>query len=206
MHDFFGARGVDAFTTAGNIGALGTTCEDQADRAAYWAPALINPATGQFFIPTRVLAYYRASKGNPVSPFPFGFQMVAGNVVNAEDFGFACGAHPPYSSVPIDCPGDHLKLHINFPNCWDGVDILHPAMVYGGGHCPAAFPISLPKLGLHFQYIGLANGGSYLTAPNLDGTHPLPHADFINAFDPAAQQLLIDTCVNNGGSCVPVVG
>ncbi len=41
LHQFFGAVGVDAESLAGDLVSGRTTCDQQGDTAAYWAPALI---------------------------------------------------------------------------------------------------------------------------------------------------------------------
>jgi len=210
FHDFFGAHGVDAFTTADQLGASGTTRGHSGDTAAYWAPSLMAP-DGTVVQPSLILSYYRAPEGTPVRALPHGLKMVAGGV-DPELFGFSCSDQGPYSDTPVDCP-TKLVLHVVFPSCWDGVNLDSPDhrshMSYT---CDDAHPIQVARLSIHVQYPGLIDGASgfYHLAPNPDGSLPGPHADFINGWDQAALELMVAICDNTGhdntGECKqPVV-
>ena len=198
FHDFFGAHGVDAFTTADQLGAGGTTCGLPGDTAAYWAPSVMGP-DGSVVQPTRILAYYQAPAGTPVRAMPHGLKMVAGGV-DPEFFGFSCSDQGPYSETPVDCDSK-LVLHVVFPSCWDGVNLDSPDhrshMSYT---CDDAHPIRVARLSIHVQYPGLTDGASgfYHLAPNPDGSLPDAHADFINGWDQVTLEAMVALCVNTG--------
>ena len=89
------------------------------------------------------------------------------------------------SSIPT-CPGalrGGLRLHVNFPNCWDGERLdsaNHKShMAYSsGGECPRTHRIEVPALSLVIYY-GVSGGG--LTELSSVG-HYSAHADFVNAW------------------------
>ncbi|MGZ4760164.1 MAG: DUF1996 domain-containing protein, partial [Acidimicrobiales bacterium] len=77
-HDFFGNRGTDATSTAATLQGGVTTCNKQADTAAYWAPTLFDH--GQPVTPLGLVAYYRPAPGvdpTTLEPFPDGLMMIA---------------------------------------------------------------------------------------------------------------------------------
>ena len=111
IHDFFGARGVDAYTTPDSIRGGATTCDHPGDTSAYWAPALIAP-DGTVVQPSNMLAYYQA--GHAVRAFPAGLVMVADGFSDP-DSGFSCDEGGPFSLTPIDCPAGELKFERPLP-------------------------------------------------------------------------------------------
>jgi hypothetical protein len=127
---------------------------------------------------------------------------------------------PPSSSIP-NClgadgsPGKTLTLHIDFPNCWDGVRPAHRTTVVGNttdnAHyrysskkngvvsCPAGFPYKMISLRetLQFRYIG-AGTDVELTSDHEKMTSDgrSAHGDFWNTWQQAAFQRLVVACVN----------
>ena len=101
FHDFFGAHGVDAFTTADELRSSGTTCGHSGDTAAYWAPSVVAP-DGTVVQPTRILAYYQAPEGMPVRAMPHGLKMVAG--------GEDPGRRDPVRSGPVPADAGRLSF------------------------------------------------------------------------------------------------
>ena len=63
LHQFFGAVGVDADSSAGKLAIGDTTCDQHADTAAYWAPVLLAGGT----TPIRRFARLRTTAPGPVS-------------------------------------------------------------------------------------------------------------------------------------------
>jgi Domain of unknown function (DUF1996) len=202
FHDFFGAMGVDAFTTVDELRSLGTTCGNSGDTAAYWAPSLVSP-DGTYVQPENILAYYQA--GNAVRAFPQGLKMIA-DFGGSPNTGFACSEAGPFSPTPISCPDGTLKVHVHFPFCWDGVNLDSPDhrshMSYV---CDAAHPIELVHLHVHIQY-GIVGGTDYRLAPNPDGSTPAVHADFLNGWLQSALEGIVATCVNAGLDCKKMPG
>ncbi len=80
LHDFFGATTTASGSTVDDLAAGSTTCDQPHDRAAYWAPALLDH--GVPVVPTRAVAYYRPGVSvDPatVEPYPFGLKMLGGD-------------------------------------------------------------------------------------------------------------------------------
>jgi hypothetical protein len=198
IHDFFGARGVDAYTTADAIRGGATTCTHPGDTSAYWAPALIAP-DGTVVQPTNLLAYYQA--GHAVRALPAGLVMVADGSSNPES-GFSCDENGPFSPTPVDCPGGYLKVHVHFPFCWDGVNLDSPDhRSHMSFTCDAAHPIELVHLSIHVQYRGVSDGASYHLAPSPDGSIPAVHADFMQSWSEGVLERIVAECVNAGVDC-----
>jgi hypothetical protein len=88
-----------------------------------------------------------------------------------------------------------LELHVNFPDCWDGVHLdshdHHSHMAYSTNFvCPRSHPVKVPLIRLAIRYpirsgagVALASGGQ------LSG-----HADFFNAWDEQALERLVAAC------------
>ena len=128
QHTFVGNRTTDAFSSFGSLRSGGTTCMRQDDTAAYWVPALYQGATA--VLPVAATVYYRRGTLADVSPFPNNLRMIAGDAKATSPQGmritfWSCGVGSGVdrsAEVPT-CPdtrGSFLRLHIRFPECWDG--------------------------------------------------------------------------------------
>jgi hypothetical protein len=205
-HTFVGNTSTDAFSTLSSMLAAGTTCQRPGDTAGYWVPTLFKD--GEPIEPLGATVYYRRQTLAPVEPFPAGLRMIAGDAKAQSPQSvrlvfWTCGARGRVlpQSAPPTCDGAGpalgLRLHIRFPNCWDGVNLDSPDhkshMAYSSrGRCPASHPVELPALALIIRYpidgsgdLELASGGVYSA-----------HADFFNAWDETALRRLVDGCLN----------
>jgi hypothetical protein len=97
---------------------------------------------------------------NPVRAFPAGLKMIArnGHAFAPQDphvTYWNCGAAadvPSSADVPT-CPdtrGMGLRLHVNFPSCWDGrrldsIDHQRHMAYAVWGLCPATHPVAVPR-------------------------------------------------------------
>jgi uncharacterized protein DUF1996 len=206
-HTFVGNVSTDAYSTVESLKAAATTCHRLGDTAAYWMPTLF--VDGAALMPNLTTIYYRRKTADPVSTFPPGFKIIAGDAHAAGPQSLTvtnwnCGPKakatiPRSSSVPT-CPNTRrkrLQLHVTFPDCWDGVNldsVDHKShMAYSSaGVCPDAYPVEMPQITMNFAYptlggpsVSLASGGQFTA-----------HADFFNAWDEAELQGLIDRCLN----------
>jgi len=77
-HAFIGNRSTTASSTPASLSAQGgTTCSDDDDLSAYWAPTLY--VAGNPVPPLDATIYYRRLTVAAVRPFPAGLEMVAGD-------------------------------------------------------------------------------------------------------------------------------
>lgn len=203
FHTFVGNRTTNAFSTYASLRAGATTCARTADRSAYWVPALYRGSKA--ILPTLATVYYRRFTLAPVHPFPNGLRMIAGDShatrpqrmgVTFWDCGFLSSV--PHSAHVLTCPrGESLHLNVVFPQCWDGRHLdsadhkSHMAYMWKG-RCPASHPVALPALATLFSYPTRGGKGLSLSSGGLDSGH----ADFVNAWDPAALRGLVDGCLN----------
>jgi hypothetical protein len=210
-HTFVGNTTTNANSTLATLQAGQTTCQRPGDTAAYWMPTLL--VDGNPVNPLGATIYYRRRTMAKITAFPAGLEMIAGNskATTAQDLQVTfwnCGVEAgirPSSSVPT-CPdtgrGAGLRLHVNFPNCWDGksLDSLdHKShMAYSDrGTCPSTNPVAVPAISLIYRYPVL--GGSNVTLSS--GGQYSAHADFFNAWNAQALNRLVQACLNARRHC-----
>jgi hypothetical protein len=204
-HSFVGNTTTNAYSTLASLRAGSTTCRRSEDTAAYWMPTLL--VNGQPVAPRGATIYYRRRALSRLRAFPPGLKMIAGNskATTPQDLRVTywnCGGQaglPASASVP-SCPNDRaegLRLHVNFPNCWDGANLdsadHQSHMAYSvHGQCPATHPVAVPALSVIFHYsvaggagVSLSSGGQYSA-----------HADFFNAWQQGALTSLTQRCLN----------
>jgi hypothetical protein len=204
-HTFVGNRTTNAFSTRGTLVAGSSTCRRAGETAAYWMPTLL--LNGQPVEPRGATIYYRRRTLDAVRPFPPGLKMIAGDAhtFEAQDLRVTfwnCGAVSAMarsSTVPT-CPDGRatgLRLHVNFPSCWDGKRLdsaNHQShMAYAlRGRCPSTHPVAVPAISLIFRYpiaggpgVSLSSGGQFSA-----------HADFFNGWRQPALAALVDGCLN----------
>jgi hypothetical protein len=205
-HTFVGNVSTNAFSTLKSLRPAATTCRRAEDTAAYWAPTLF--LRGRAVEPVGATIYYRRRTLDAVQAFPQGLKVIAGNAtarapqerrVTFWNCGILGGV-PPSASVPT-CPGRTralgLRLHVIFPNCWDGQSLdsadHQSHMAYSRrGLCPSSHPVAVPAVSLILRYpiaggagVELSSGGQYSA-----------HADFFNAWDEDGLKHLVDGCLN----------
>ena len=209
-HTFVGNRSTDAFSSFGSLRSGGTTCMRRDDTAAYWVPALYQDTTE--ILPVAATVYYRRGTLADVNTFPNNLRMIAGDAKATSPQGmrvtfWSCGVASGVdrsTEVPT-CPdtrGSFLRLHIRFPECWDGRRLdsadhkSHMAYATRAG-CPSTHPVALPQITQIYRYathggegFSLASGGVYSA-----------HADFVNAGNPGALRKLVEGCLNELVHC-----
>jgi Domain of unknown function (DUF1996) len=209
-HSFFGSVATDAFSTPRTLQGTPTTCHRADDTAAYWAPTLLAGVRPVDALDAEI--YYRRRTLARVRPFPPNLQMIAGNADSRRPQSrrvtfWNCGPHggaPRTSTVPTcpDARSKSLRLHVRFPDCWDGRRVDSPDhrshMAYSeAGVCPATHPVAVPSIELRIQYpvtggraIQLSSRGQFSG-----------HADFVNAWRQAGLKRLVDYCLNALRTC-----
>jgi hypothetical protein len=210
LHVFFGNATTDSSSTTASLLHGSTTCDEPGDKAAYWAPALLDGPT--LLTPVKSTAYYRPGLGvdpTTVQPFPTGFTMVAGNAGAMGNqpvsiVAWTCGTGSERDVLPPVCGGDrNIRLLVTFPDCWDGVHLdspdHHGHVAYSShGTCPRGYPVAILQLQFSVEYpvkgpragLVLASGG--LTTG---------HADFMNGWDQATLTQEVDLCLHRKVVC-----
>lgn len=235
LHIFFGNTSANAASTPASIRTSGnSTCTGgTANRSAYWAPAIIDTATGapigaptaqvdrDHFLQVYYKTGYDGVRPGTVQNFPPGLRMIAGNSrsTSPQDrrIGFSCtGSGGPeisrHTSFPACAPGQLFIMGIDFPQCWDGVNLDSPNhqshMAYGAGWpdkgCPSSHPVPLAQITQNFRYRVPAGGMSTwrLSSDMYNGPAGYSaHADWMNGWDTAVFQRVVDNCYRGGFDC-----
>lgn len=210
-HTFIGNDTTNAFSAVATMRGGTSSCRRAGDTAAYWAPTLIGPS-GQAIEPRAATVYYRRRTLAPLQAFPDGFRMIAGNsratspqglMVTSWNCGPQAGVRPA-ANVPTCPDADRrgLALHVQFPDCWDGINLDSPDhqshMAYSiRGRCPADHPVALPAIQLNLRYPTAGGPGLVLSA----GGQFSGHADFFNAWNQQELQRLVNRCLNGLRHC-----
>jgi hypothetical protein len=210
-HTFIGNDTTNAFSTLDTLKTGTSSCRRAGDRAAYWVPTLVT-ADGKAIEPRTATVYYRRHTLAPVQPFPQGFRLIAGNakatsaqglMVTSWNCGPLAGIRPQ-ATVPTcpDAARQGLALHVQFPNCWDGVNLdspdHHSHTAYSvRGACPAGYPVPLPAIQVNIRYPSAGGPGLVLAS----GGQLSGHADFFNAWDQTALTRLVQGCLNELRHC-----
>ncbi|WP_157694145.1 DUF1996 domain-containing protein [Hydrogenophaga crassostreae] len=220
LHAFFGNTGANASSTASSIANSGnSTCRGGTlNRSAYWVPAMIDTRDGSPVKPQTANFYYKTGYGgvvpSSVQSMPAGLRMIAGDAKNAAPggkyermpFGYSCTDGSGNSrSIPNCSVGAELWQTVNFPQCWDGVNLDSPDhkshMAYPtGGGCPASHPVPLPEITFNIVYmITEANSASHwrLASDNYSTTFPggySGHGDWFNGWREEAMDAFVRGC------------
>ena len=209
-HDFFGNETTDAGSTAESLLGQATTCNQQRDTAAYWAPTLYDH--DQAVVPLGLVAYYRPAPGvdpTTLQPFPAGLKMLAGDSMaeGPQPIGAAawtCGNSSDLQTAPPNCPTDApLRIRLTFADCWDGkhldsADHRSHVAASSGGRCPASHPVPMPQLTLTVRYPISGDGHDLMLA---SGDTFTVHGDFFNTWDQAELTSQVDLCLHRGVVC-----
>ncbi len=204
-HTFIGNDTTNAFSTLGSLLGQSSSCRRPGDTAAYWVPTLVS-AAGVAIAPRSATVYYRRHTLSALRAFPPDFKLIAGNSkataaqsLRVTSWNCGPGGVRPQSTIPT-CPNAGrrgLALHVQFPDCWDGVSLDSPDhqshMAYSvRGRCPSDHPVAMPALQVNIRYPSAGGPGLQLSS----GGQFSGHADFFNAWDQSALQQLVDGCLN----------
>lgn len=212
LHDFYGNRTTDAFSTYRSLVGRGTTCRIKGDTAAYWVPTLYDNGVAQR--PYSVKFYYRSIIDPPssVRPFPKGLKMVEGNAhatgpQPTQNVWWQCD-HGPHTATPHDCSaGQHVVFHVMFPECWDGKHLDSPDHIShmansvdrddGRDTCPRDHPIALPRLIIRLEW-PLRDGSNVTLSSGFPYTL---HGDYFNSWHQRKLRHLVRHCINAAIDC-----
>jgi Domain of unknown function (DUF1996) len=214
-HTFFGNASTNADSTLQSLDTGASTCAPAQDHSAYWIPTLYSHA--KVVDPKEVTIYYGTNLKDyaKIQPFPRGLRMIVGNPMQqtgTDNSHFFCagGAGEQGRTAdglfPVCGVGANLVRYIVFPECWDGVHLdspdhkAHMANGIGGGVCPADHPVPLPTLVYVLSYPdALGHDPAAITLSS--GTIHSLHADFFNAWQPAALAQRVRDCLNQHVKC-----
>lgn len=205
MHDFAG-RPIDAYSEPSSLPDQPTTCDVLGDSAGYWFPALY--VDGVKYNPDRIQARYSAG-GKPVSTlqsFPAGLQVVAGTNAKYAKAGCRPGRS---ATAPLGCDKEGV-LTVQFPDCWDGVNLRSPDgknpthMAYSARKsCPETHPVPVPSITMKSIFSDLPATGTVTLA---SGSLSTIHADFFNSWDQDQLDENVENCIRypkkRGAPCV----
>jgi hypothetical protein len=240
-HTFFGNTAIDAFTTPDNIRSKGNaSCRGGTiNLSGYWVPTMVDTATHQPLAPTQLLIYYKTglwtyfNDGSIIQPIPKGLRMITGDSKGMAPGigGFECympstGEARPgtenSTSIPTSCqPGDSVRTHIVFPQCWDGVNLdspdhkshmANPIQFWTGDpnrqyRCPADHPVVLPLITFNVDYyvpVGANTSTWRLSSDMYDTTLPggySLHGDWMNGWDTTISDLWGVKCLRERRDC-----
>ena len=225
LHVFLGNTLTNAHSTASSLQESGaSTCRGGiADRSAYWVPAVVD-GSGVPQVPLDSDMYYQSGyeiDPEDVQPIPPGLRIIAGNdpadhaSKRSEDVRYECSADAtwtPYSSIP-SCPGGAtLTMVIDFPQCWDGVNLDSPDhrshMAYPEGfRCPASHPVPLPLIAFNIHYAIPAGSNSRdwrLSSDTYESSRPgglSLHGDWFYGWEQEVIDQIVRECASKPVNC-----
>jgi hypothetical protein len=223
LHDFFGAKRTNAFSTVKSMRRSGSTCGLKADTAGYWLPALYR--NGHRVLPkgggTKQVIYYRndLDSSEHITVPPKNLKIVVGNrrakspagnpLLGTSKMYFNCNdGEGPQAQVarPPVCDDGILVLHVRFPQCWDGtrVDsrdhISHMAFVTEGDTCPSRHPVAIPRVTIRAEY----PVGRHYRPNNIkfaSGPYYTVHGDFWQTWHMGKLRALVRRCFGGHQDC-----
>ncbi|KAF8917913.1 hypothetical protein CPB85DRAFT_1283929 [Mucidula mucida] len=217
-------------TTADLQESMCTSMPIVEDKSVYWYPILyFQHRDGSFTaVNSSVGIYYMFSdNSSETTPFPDNFRVVAGDPklrsFNASSYAqlsvkFTCSNGYRTSQMTHGLPEDtdcsqELKAEIDFPSCWDGVNldaedhVSHTAYPSNGpdsGICDdPAYPVTVPRIVLEVSWMtapfaAIRDQAMFPSQPyvlsNGDPTGYSYHADFYNGWDSGVLQRAIERC------------
>lgn len=229
LHTFFGNTGANYASTQASLETTGgSTCNGgTANRTGYWVPAIIDTKDGTPIKPDGIMIYYKTGyiRGDDVQPFPAGLRMVSGDMKSTGPQTYqnwlctsaAGDKQTSHAAIPADCPAGYtVTASINFPFCWDGVNLDSPDHkshmswhVWNGTRsvCPATHPVELPMITENVKYKVTEAGAPArwrLSSDNYGTDKPggfSLHGDWFNGWDAKVQALWVKNCLQGNKDC-----
>ncbi|HET6339169.1 MAG TPA: DUF1996 domain-containing protein [Polyangiales bacterium] len=220
LHSFFGNSLTDANSTQDSIRNTGnSTCRGGiANRSSYWVPALVD-AQGKVVEPLKIDVYYKSGyngiAAKDIQQFPSGLRVIAGSAKSSSAQEHAYwDCHGDYIGHPGSIPqcsskADALNMVVEFPQCWDGVNLdsadhtTHMAYT-SNGKCPSTHPVAIPVISFNVLYPVRDVKGWHLASDMYDQSMPggfSAHGDWFEGWDPEVSKAFIQNCVNKAVDC-----
>jgi hypothetical protein len=125
------------------------------------------------------------------------------------------------ASIPTNCPGGDgswLIMGIDFPQCWDGVNLDSPdhkshmtnpvnVKANNTGNCPSTHPVALPQIAYQILYQVKVTGETKywrLSSDNYDVSKPAGysgHGDYFMAWKPEIVKVWTQKCDREQKDC-----
>jgi hypothetical protein len=208
MHSFFGSTVTNGNSTVDDLVNANSNCNPSIDKSSYWIPTFYNnnvpvePTTGIFYYLGEGVSDALIAQ---TQPLPFGLRIVAGNAKatgpndNTISRWSCLAAGDAGSSHDfVTCPpGSMLESYLDFPHCWDGVNLDSPDhkshMAYPVNNaCPASHPVVVPKLRQVMRYPVNGNTAGFRLA---SGAGYTMHGDFFNAWPVDEMARRVTDCI-----------
>jgi hypothetical protein len=222
LHTFFGNTGTNGNSTVASIANTGnSTCRGgTVNRSSYWVPSVIDTRTGTPIKPTTSNFYYKNGAINPalIQPVPLGLRMIAGDAkMDRPDGAHVMNCNGEYGpqegkAMPVCPAGSQVWQAIDFPQCWDGVNLDSPDhkshMAFPVRNaCPASHPVALPSISFIIIYPVTSSDDTRrwrLSSDNYSTSLPggySYHADWFNGWRPDVKDQWTRNCINPGNDC-----
>jgi len=217
LHVFFGNGDVRGNSTPESIRTSGTgSCRGGiVNRSGYWVPAMIDTRDGRPIRPRDDNdIYYKTGYGlfgqdSQVQPFPPRFSMIAGDSKSRTGQAaayFECHQRSGSSGTIPECAGGELRQIVEFPQCWDGVNVSSPDhrshVVYASNQrCPASHPVHLPQVTYIIKYdVPSSGAGSWRLSSDLEGAPAgtSNHGDWVNGWEQEVMDTFVARVIRQG--------
>ncbi|MBF2008578.1 DUF1996 domain-containing protein [Chlorogloeopsis fritschii PCC 9212] len=223
-HTYFGNTQADAFSSYDSLRSSGnSTCRGgSANRTAYWVPTLFDKQ-GQAIKPAESHFYYKSGyfgiAASQINEIPDGLKMVVGNAQatssqNTDILYWGCWNRYVGKSGSIQkCDvGDFVVMNIDFPQCWDGVNLDssdHKSHVVFpvNGACPSTHSVAIPNITMKVLYPVPSDGdvsGWRLSSDSYGTDQPggySIHGDWFDGWDTEIKDAWTNNCVKKGIDC-----
>jgi hypothetical protein len=226
LHMFFGNKDVNANSNTESIANTGdSSCPGGImNRSGYWVAPLIDTRDGTPLMSTTSIFYYKTGyygiAANWVQDPPPGLRMIAGNAkaMTSDDAQgtWECqddsGSFSRSNKV-VNCPvGSRLHAGIDFPQCWDGVNLDSPDhkshMSFPvNGKCPPTHPVAIPVITININWAVKEKDAPLhwrLSSDMYDTSMPggySYHADWWNGWNQTILHQWMDNCDRAPADC-----
>ena len=227
-HTFFGNTSTNAKSDVTNFANIGnSTCNGGTmNRSAYWVPSMIDTLTHTPLAADFAIFYYKVGNipANQITAPPKGLRMISGNNKATDDISstamYSCyapeGVNKPFygwkKSIPNCDVGDKVEMMVNFPQCWDGVNLDSPNhkdhMAFSSiTGCPSTHPIAIPQVTINVEFtVKTPNQARNwrLASDNYANTLPggfSAHADWVNGWNEKAMLGIVKNCLQRNADC-----
>ncbi len=213
-HTFFGNTSADHKSDVNNMHLTGnSTCAGgTANRSAYWVPSMIDTATNTPLPPSHIMVYYKTQVANAVQHIPKGLRMIAKPHVAGRTTRYTCNDDyntRQFDKIPACGIGSTVQYKLDFPNCWDGVNLdspnhtSHMAFTTWSQACPASHPVRIPNVTFNVHYKVTSDISKWRLASD-KGNEPSGysiHGDWVNGWDPEISKAFVNNCLKASKDC-----